>query len=62
MKKPFDKTIVIQQALKELPSPARRLFLKSAVTLGGLSLLTGCSGQRRDIGRAHADPHIQTQR
>ncbi len=44
MKKPdFDKASVIQEALKLLPSPARRLFLKRAVTLGGLSLLSGCS-------------------
>ena len=39
----FDQASVIQEALKVLPSPARRLFMKRAVTLGGLSLLSGCS-------------------
>jgi DMSO/TMAO reductase YedYZ molybdopterin-dependent catalytic subunit len=44
MKKPeFDKSILIQEALNELPSPARRLFMKRGVTLGGLSLLSGCT-------------------
>jgi DMSO/TMAO reductase YedYZ molybdopterin-dependent catalytic subunit len=42
MKKGLDKSIIIQEALKVLPSPARRLFMKRAVTLGGLSLLSGC--------------------
>jgi DMSO/TMAO reductase YedYZ molybdopterin-dependent catalytic subunit len=39
----IDERAVIRTALKELPSPARRLFLKRSLTLGGLSLLTGCS-------------------
>ncbi|HZW86916.1 MAG TPA: molybdopterin-dependent oxidoreductase [Gallionella sp.] len=39
----LDEPAIIQAALKELPSPARRLFMKRAVTLGGLSLLSGCS-------------------
>ena len=43
MNKDLDKSIVIREALKELPSPARRLFMKRAVTLGGLSLLSGCT-------------------
>jgi len=43
MKDKLDKGIIIREAIKELPSPARRLFMKHAVTLGGLSLLTGCS-------------------
>ncbi|MBI3903129.1 MAG: molybdopterin-dependent oxidoreductase [Nitrosomonadales bacterium] len=48
MKKDFDKAIVIQEALKELPSSARRLFMKRAVTLGGLSLLSGCAVTDKD--------------
>ncbi len=43
MKNRLDKSIIIQEALKELPSPSRRLLMKRAVTLGGLSLLTGCA-------------------
>jgi DMSO/TMAO reductase YedYZ molybdopterin-dependent catalytic subunit len=43
MKKNLDKSIIIQEALKVLPSPARRLFLKRTITLGGLSLLSGCT-------------------
>jgi DMSO/TMAO reductase YedYZ molybdopterin-dependent catalytic subunit len=34
---------IIRAALAELPSPTRRLFLKRTLTLGGLSMLTGCS-------------------
>jgi DMSO/TMAO reductase YedYZ molybdopterin-dependent catalytic subunit len=43
MKNDLDKKILIQEALKVLPSPARRLFMKRTVTLGGLSMLTGCT-------------------
>jgi DMSO/TMAO reductase YedYZ molybdopterin-dependent catalytic subunit len=43
MKDKLDKSIIIQEALKELPSSSRRLFLKRTLTLGGLSLLTGCT-------------------
>ena len=43
MAKPkLDQSLIIQEALKALPSPARRLFLKRTLTLGGLSLLSGC--------------------
>jgi DMSO/TMAO reductase YedYZ molybdopterin-dependent catalytic subunit len=34
---------IVRDALQEMPSPARRLFLKRGLTLGGLSLLTGCA-------------------
>jgi len=34
---------IVKEALREMPSPARRLFLKRGLTLGGLSLLTGCA-------------------
>lgn len=44
MTKPkLDSSLIIQEALKELPSSARRLFLKRTLTLGGLSLLSGCA-------------------
>lgn len=43
MKNSLDNSIIIQEALKVLPSQARRLFLKRTLTLGGLSLLTGCT-------------------
>jgi DMSO/TMAO reductase YedYZ molybdopterin-dependent catalytic subunit len=41
--KSIDKAIVIQEAIKELPSSTRRLFLKRTLTLGSLSLLSGCA-------------------
>ena len=34
---------IVKDALGAMPSPARRLFLKRGLTLGGLSLLTGCA-------------------
>jgi DMSO/TMAO reductase YedYZ molybdopterin-dependent catalytic subunit len=34
---------VVKDALAQLESPARRLFLRNSLTLGGLSLLTGCT-------------------
>jgi len=43
MNKILDKAIIVQEAFRVLPSPARRLYMKRAVTLGGLSLLTGCT-------------------
>ena len=43
MKVKLDKSIIIQEALKEMSPSSRRLFLKRTLTLGGLSLLTGCT-------------------
>ncbi len=34
---------IVKDALRALPSPSRRLFLKRGLTLGGLSMLTGCA-------------------
>jgi DMSO/TMAO reductase YedYZ molybdopterin-dependent catalytic subunit len=34
---------IVRDALSAMPSPARRLFLKRGLTLGGLSMLTGCA-------------------
>jgi DMSO/TMAO reductase YedYZ molybdopterin-dependent catalytic subunit len=34
---------IVRDALGAMPSPARRLFLKRGLTLGGLSMLTGCA-------------------
>lgn len=34
---------IVKDALKEMASPARRLFLRRGLTLGGLSMLTGCA-------------------
>ena len=39
----LDSSLIIRDALKELPSSTRRLFLKRTLTLGGLSLLSGCA-------------------
>ena len=34
---------IVRQALKEMSSPARRLFMKRGLSLGGLSMLAGCA-------------------
>src|SRR5690606_3171798 len=34
---------IVKDAWREMASPARRAFLKRGLTLGGLSLLTGCA-------------------
>jgi DMSO/TMAO reductase YedYZ molybdopterin-dependent catalytic subunit len=39
----LDQSSIVKDALHVLPSPARRLFLKRALTLGGLSMLSGCT-------------------
>jgi DMSO/TMAO reductase YedYZ molybdopterin-dependent catalytic subunit len=38
----IDGTLLIKDAAKLLPSPARRLFLRNTASLGALALLTGC--------------------
>lgn len=38
-----DQEAVVKAAVQELPMPSRRLFLKQALSLGSLSLLSGCS-------------------
>jgi DMSO/TMAO reductase YedYZ molybdopterin-dependent catalytic subunit len=38
----LDHGLVLKEAKLALPSPARRLFARRAVSLGALSLLTGC--------------------
>ena len=40
---PVDGDAVVKEALDRLEQPARRLFMRRTLTLGGLSLLTGCS-------------------
>jgi DMSO/TMAO reductase YedYZ molybdopterin-dependent catalytic subunit len=37
-----DEDTIVKEALRSLDAPARRLFLKRSLTLGGLALLTGC--------------------
>jgi DMSO/TMAO reductase YedYZ molybdopterin-dependent catalytic subunit len=37
-----DEDSIVKEALRSLDAPARRLFLKRSLTLGGLALLTGC--------------------
>ena len=37
-----DGALLIKDAAKLLPSPARRLFLRNTMSLGALALLTGC--------------------
>ena len=38
-----DGELVLKEAMRLLKPPARRLFLQRSLTLGGLSMLTGCS-------------------
>ncbi|WP_324781166.1 molybdopterin-dependent oxidoreductase [Thiobacillus sedimenti] len=40
---PVDGDALTKEALSRLDQPARRLFLRRALTLGGLSLLSGCA-------------------
>jgi len=39
----LDRQSILQDAQRELAMPSRRLFGKQLLTLGGLSMLTGCS-------------------
>ena len=39
----LDGDAVVKEALRRLEQPARRLFLRRGLTLGGLSLLSGCA-------------------
>ncbi len=39
----IDADAVLKEAMRHLPASARRLFLRRSLTLGGLSMLTGCS-------------------
>jgi len=39
----IDGNAVVRDALRRIEAPARRLFLGRSLTLGGLSLLTGCA-------------------
>lgn len=39
----LDEPAVVKAALQALPQPSRRLFMQRGLTLGGLSLLTGCT-------------------
>ena len=56
-----DAELIIKDAAKELKAPARRLFGKRILSLGGLAMLSGCNitddksinAMLRQIGRAH---------
>lgn len=39
----LDGDAVVKEALARIEQPSRRLFMKRSLTLGGLSLLTGCA-------------------
>ena len=39
----IDGDAVVKEALRRVEMPSRRLFLRRSLTLGGLSLLTGCA-------------------
>ncbi|MDH5536584.1 MAG: molybdopterin-dependent oxidoreductase, partial [Betaproteobacteria bacterium] len=42
-KNAIDGDAVVKEALRRVELPSRRLFLRRSLTLGGLSLLTGCA-------------------
>lgn len=44
----LDEQAVLKAALQTMPKASRRLFLQHGLTLGGLSLLTGCSVVNED--------------
>jgi len=39
----IDRKAVAKEALRRLDQPSRRLFMRHSLTLGGLSMLTGCA-------------------
>ena len=39
----IDGDAVLKEAMRHLAQPARRIFMQRSLTLGGLSMLTGCS-------------------
>jgi len=45
---PGDGELMLQDAMKRLAQPSRRAFLQRSLTLGGLSLLTGCTTNDAD--------------
>tara|TARA_R110001599_G_scaffold64023_5_gene179731 strand:+ start:34573 stop:35346 length:774 start_codon:yes stop_codon:yes gene_type:complete len=40
---PIEGELMLRDAIRKIKQPSRRAFLERTVTLGGLSLLTGCS-------------------
>ncbi|RBA24699.1 molybdopterin-dependent oxidoreductase [Herminiimonas fonticola] len=40
---PGDSVAILNDAIRNISQPSRRIFLQRSLTLGGLSLLTGCS-------------------
>ena len=40
---PVDGPAIVKDAMRRLDRPARRFFMQRSLTLGGLSMLTGCS-------------------
>ena len=45
---PNDGDLMLKDAIKRVAQPSRRAFLQRSLTLGGLSLLTGCSTSDAD--------------
>ncbi|BBP02104.1 molybdopterin-dependent oxidoreductase [Sulfuriferula nivalis] len=44
----LDEQAIVKAALQAMPQPSRRLFLQRGLSLGGLSLLTGCTLDNED--------------
>ncbi|MYM22217.1 molybdopterin-dependent oxidoreductase [Duganella sp. FT135W] len=45
---PNDGELMLKDAMKRIAQPSRRAFLQRGLTLGGLSLLTGCATDDQD--------------
>ncbi|HEX5344154.1 MAG TPA: molybdopterin-dependent oxidoreductase [Duganella sp.] len=45
---PGDGELMLKDAIKSVAQPSRRAFLQRSLTLGGLSLLTGCATDDQD--------------
>ena len=57
-----DPKLLIKDAAKLMPDPARRLFLRGAASLGALTFLTGCDIIDGAVGRRRAAQDFRIQR
>ena len=57
-----DAKLLIKDAAKLMPDPARRLFLRGGASLGALAFLTGCDIIDGDTSGICAARHLELQR
>ena len=51
----IDGDAMLKEAMRHLAQPARRIFMQRSLTLGGLSMLTGCS---LSVGKSKVVPNV----